>query len=161
ELDVSNFSAPIDPPEDENIRATENAAEQNNTTTEQQLTTFPEVAWQGPFKAWKNILSESTEAPLEYLWASCLVTLGLVLGRNVCFSNPTPLFPNFYVLLMGRTGDDKKSTTLKFAGIALEKLLPQPQEIDILYNTQSSEAIYESLARCDGAKTLIYCDEFR
>src|SRR5262249_51829740 len=50
---------------------------------EEGLVSFPEEAWQGPFAIWRDIACPSTESPQEYLWLSCLVTLGLVLGRNV------------------------------------------------------------------------------
>ena len=68
---------------------------------------LPRMRMQGPLAIWDEIVTPCTEAPREYLWASCLVTIGLVLGRNVRIENPRPLYPNFYALLMGPTGDRK------------------------------------------------------
>ena len=80
-------------------------------------------------------------------------------GANVRIENPRPLYPNFYALVMGPTGD-RKSTALYFLNEALFQL-GMGTQVDILRGIQSSEAIYESLARMDGAKSLAYCDEFR
>ena len=74
--------------------------------------------------------------------------------------NPRPLFPNFYVLLMGSTGDDRKSTALYYAQEAVSHL-GMTDQVDMLHGIQSSEAVYDSLSRMDGAKSLAYCDEFR
>jgi putative DNA primase/helicase len=125
-----------------------------------EMPALPECAWQGPFSIWDEIVTPCTESPREYLWASCLVTIGLVLGRNIRIENPRPLFPNFYIILIGSTGDDRKSTALYFAGHGLDEL-GMGSKVDILRGIQSSEAIYDSLARMDGAKSLAYCDEFR
>jgi Primase C terminal 1 (PriCT-1)/Protein of unknown function (DUF3987)/Bifunctional DNA primase/polymerase, N-terminal len=129
-------------------------------TPETKLVAFPEDAWRGPFLTWRDIVSPCTESPAEYLWASCLIVVGLDLGRNVRIENPRPLFPNFYALLMGRTGDDRKSTALWYAAEALSQLL-MANQVDMLRGIQSAEAVYESLSRMDGAKSLAYCDEFR
>jgi hypothetical protein len=127
---------------------------------EAQAVSFPEAAWVGPFAIWREITFPSTEAPAEYLWASCLVTIGLVLGRNVRYENPRPIYPNFYALLLGQTGDDRKSTALSYAEDGLFHL-GLNEQVDVLSGIQSSEAIFESLARMDGGRSLAYCDEFR
>jgi hypothetical protein len=125
-----------------------------------QIIPFPDIAWTGPFAAWREIVFPCTEAPAEYLWGSCLVTIGVALGRNIRIENPRPLYPNVYVLLLGQTGDDRKSTSLSFSEDALFHL-GLADKVDVLKGIQSSEAIYESLSRMDGARTLAYCDEFR
>ena len=54
----------------------------------------------------------------------------------------------------------EKVTALWFAGETLFQLLMADQ-VDMLRGIQSAEAVYESLSRMDGAKSLAYCDEFR
>jgi Protein of unknown function (DUF3987) len=135
-------------------------AGEDETPVEPQRVPFPEVAWRGVFSQWRDIVCPATEAPQEYLWAACLIVIGLVLERHVKIKNPRALYANFFALLLGRTGDDRKSTSLSFAKDSLFHIGIHDQ-VDILHGIQSAEAIYDSLERIDGAKTLIYCDEFR
>ena len=125
-----------------------------------QTVPFPGCAWVGPFEIWRDVVCPTTEAPAEYLWASCLIVVGLILGRRVVVRNPRPLYPNFYVLLLGQTGDDRKSTALDYAGDAIFHA-GLDDEIQTMRGIQSAEAIYESLSRHEGAKSLGYSDEFR
>ena len=133
---------------------------EEETGVDTQAVPFPESAWTGLFAQWREITAPCTEAPLEYLWASCLVTVGLALHRNVRIENPRPLYPNSYNLLLGPTGDDRKSTALWLVELGLEHA-GCGDEVDILKGIQSAESIYTSLARQEGAKSLAYCDEFR
>src|SRR5262245_7804185 len=73
---------------------------------------FPEAAWTGLFSRWRDIAAPCTEAPLESLWAAFLLAAGMVLGRNVWRCSPRAVFANFYLLLIGQTGDSRKSTVL-------------------------------------------------
>jgi len=135
-------------------------SEEDENSVEAPKITFPEKAWQGVFSQWRDIVCPATEAPQEYLWAACLIVIGMVLERHVNIKNPRALYPNFFALLLGQTGDDRKSTSLNFAQDALFHIGILDQ-VDVLHGIQSAEAIYDSLQRVDGAKTLIYCDEFR
>src|SRR5688500_17925764 len=82
---------------------------------------FPEAAWTGLFAKWREIAAPCTEAPLESLWAAFLLTVGLLLGRDVWRSSPRPLYPNFYELLLGKTGDSRKSTVIWLAEELLQR----------------------------------------
>jgi hypothetical protein len=119
---------------------------------------FLEAAWVGPFALWRDVVAPCTEAALENLWAAFLLATGLTLGRNVWKNHPRPLYPNFYVMLIGQTGDARKSTVLWFT----EQLLRHVGEDDvkILPGIVSSEGIFEALAPED-KKALAYADEFR
>jgi len=119
---------------------------------------FPEAAWSGIFGQWRDIVAPCTEAPLEFLYASFLVALGMMLGRNVWRSSPRPIYPNFYVLLLGQTGDSRKSTALWFA----EELLRYVgEDIQIISGIVSTEGLVERLAQGEGTKGLGYVDELR
>lgn len=75
--------------------------------------TFPESAWTGLFAVWRDIIAPRTEAPLEFLWAAFLVAVGMTIGRSAWRESPDPVYPNFYLLLLGPTGDSRKSTALR------------------------------------------------
>lgn len=119
---------------------------------------FPEAAWSGIFGQWRDVVAPCTEAPVEFLWSSFLVSVGLVLGRNVWIESPQPLYPNFYVLLLGQTGDARKSTALWLARQLLKRL---GNDIEIISGIVSTEGLFERLARHDDTRALGYVDEFR
>jgi len=119
---------------------------------------LPEAAWSGPFGQWRDTVAPCTEAPHEFLYASFLVALGMMLGRNVWRSTPRPIYPNFYVLLLGQTGDSRKSTSLWFA----EELLRHVgEDVQIITGIVSTEGLIERLAQEEGTKGLGYVDELR
>src|SRR6266478_951123 len=65
---------------------------------------FPEEAFTGLFKSYRDLVEPCTEAPSSYHWVTCLTMTGLLLGRNIFIRSPFPLYPNFYSLLVGPTG---------------------------------------------------------
>ena len=119
---------------------------------------FPEAAWRGLFGQWREVAAPCTEAPLENLWGAFLVAVGLMLGRNVWKESPRPLYPNFYMLLLGQTGDSRKSTVLWLAG---ELLRHVGEDVEILTGIVSTEGIFERLAKKEETRALGYADEFR
>jgi hypothetical protein len=119
---------------------------------------FPEAAWSGLFGQWRDVVAPCTEAPLEFLWASFLVNVGLMLGRNVWIESPQPLYPNFYVLLLGQTGDARKSTALWLARQLLKRI---DKDIEIVTGIVSTEGLFDRLAKHDDTRALGYVDEFR
>jgi hypothetical protein len=118
---------------------------------------FPSVAWTGVFGEWRDLFAPHSEASLEFLWASFLVTAGLSFGRTVSVRNPIPLFPNFYVLLTGRTGDSHKSTMLYQARELLRAIRG---DVEVISGVVSSEGIYERLSKRERTLALVYVDEF-
>jgi hypothetical protein len=119
---------------------------------------FPEEAWTGLFLRWRDVAAPCTEAALENIWAAFLVATGMVIGRNAYRESPQPLYPNFYLLLLGATGDSRKSTVLWLIGELLEHVGVKFQN---LAGVASVEGIYEALATGDATKALLYVDEFR
>jgi hypothetical protein len=95
---------------------------------------------------------------LEALWGAFLIAAGMVIGRNAWRWSPRPLYSNFYLLLIGQTGDSRKSTVLWLASELLRHVGVDFKELD---GVVSSEGIYEALADREGTKGLVYADEFR
>jgi hypothetical protein len=121
-------------------------------------TAFPEAAWTGPFLQWRDTVAPCTEAALAALWGAFLLAVGMVIGRNAWRWSPRALYPNFYLLLLGQTGDSRKSTVLWFACELLRYVGVDFKQLD---GVVSSEGIYEALAEREGMKGLVYADEFR
>lgn len=138
--------------------AIEEIAAEAETVEEPAVKTFPEAAWTGLFAKWRDIVAPSTEASMESLWAAFLVASGLILGRSVWRSSPRPLYPNFYLLLLGSTGDSRKSTVLWLA----EELLQRAGgDVEIIKGIVSTEGLLEKLAVKEETRALGYADEFR
>jgi hypothetical protein len=121
-------------------------------------TPFPEVAWAGFFGQWRDMIGSRTEAPTEYLWGAFLLAAGVMIGRSAWRDSPPPLFPNFYLLLTGRTGDSRKSTVLWFAEQLLKNL---GEDVESIHGIVSTEGLIERLAKREAVKALGYADEFR
>lgn len=119
---------------------------------------FPESAWIGLFEEWRKIVGPETEAAEEFLWAVFLLVVGLLLGRNVHFEMPSRHYPNFYALLIGLTGDARKSTAMRFGRELLRKL---GDCAEVLTGLVSIEALYDRLEKQPGTVALIDSDEFR
>jgi len=128
------------------------------TPEEHAIGKFPEAAWTGLFRRWRDIAAPCTEAPLESLWGAFLVAAGLILGRNVWRSSPRPLYPNFYLLLVGQTGDSRKSTVLWLAEELLQRV---DADVAIIKGIVSTEGLLEALAAKEETRALGYADEFR
>ena len=120
---------------------------------------FPEEAFTGLFKSYLDLVGPCTEAPSSYHWVTCLTMTGLLLGRNVFIRSPFPLYPNFYSLLVGSTGLNRKSTAMTFG--VREILHKIPNNIVYVPGALSSEGIYEELSKRSGCQLLLYCDEMR
>src|SRR5215831_13445369 len=130
----------------------EELRENNSTSEETQQEAppeFPEEAFTGLFKSYRDLVEPCTEAPSPYHWVTFLTMVGLLLGRNVFIRSPFPLYPNFYSLLIGPTGWNRKSTALTFG----DKVILRRIANNIIYVTGalSSEGIYEELSKQDGA----------
>ena len=119
---------------------------------------FPEVAWSGLFGEWRQMVAPCTEASLESIWGAFLLAAGMVIGRKVWRYTPRPVYPNFYILLIGQTGDSRKSTVL---WLASELLRHAGEEVKSLEGIVSSEGLIEALAAREGTKAPIFADEFR
>jgi hypothetical protein len=81
-----------------------------------------------------------------------------MLGRKVWIESPQPLYPNFYVLFLGQTGDARKSTALWLARQLLKRL---DEDVEIVTGIVSTEGLFERLAKHDDTRALGYVDEFR
>jgi hypothetical protein len=119
---------------------------------------IPDAAWTGLFLEWRNTVAKCTEASLAALWSAFLLAVGMVIGRNAWRYSPRALYPNFYMLLLGQTGDSRKSTVLWLACELLRYVGVDFKDLD---GVASAEGIYEALSAKEGSKGLVAADEFR
>jgi hypothetical protein len=77
--------------------------------------TLPEIAWRGLARRYRDLVGPCTEAPEAFHLASLIAAAGCLIGRKAWICTPHPTFPNFYCLLIGKTGHTRKTTAYKFA----------------------------------------------
>ena len=133
--------------------------ETTNESEQSAAIEFPAEAFTGLFKRYVDLVGPCTEAPAVYHWVTFLTMSGLLFGRNVSIAHPLPLYPNFYSLLIGTTGLNRKSTALSFA--RRELLNKTQNDIKVITGALSSEGLYEELAKREATHLLLYCDEMR
>lgn len=134
------------------------AGERDGGNEGEPLPGFPQEAWTGLFADYRELVGGSTEAPDIYRWRVFLTTAGLILGHGVWVNNPHPLTPNFYSVVIGRTGSPRKTTAIKFGTDLLERI---GEEVEILTGLVSSEGLYQRLSYKEGTRLLVHGDEFR
>jgi hypothetical protein len=122
------------------------------------LPPFPKEAWTGIFADYRDLVGPTTEAPDSLHWATLFVTVGLFIGRDRYLCTPHPLYPNSFVLVVGATGDVRKSTALEY-GQELWSLLEA--DLRLATGVVSAEGLYDVLAEKDGTRLLIFEDELR
>lgn len=131
---------------------------QENTESEGVVAPFPEEAWVGVFEEYRELVGPCTNAPDEYHWAILLLLIGLILGRQLYLENPNRLYANFYLLLIGPAGRNKKSTCLSFGERLAEAM---GDKLRVIRHPSSLEGIFKVLAEREGSRALIFQDEFR
>lgn len=77
------------------------------------LPKLQESCWRSAFGLYRKAVAKSTEAADEYHFFTLLTRAGLELGRKVFFYLGLTLYPNFYCVLYGPTGD-KKTTAMTY-----------------------------------------------
>ena len=83
---------------------------------------LPEIVWQGIFKQYRATAGPTTEAPDVFHYFCLAVGMGATLGRRAWVHHAVPLFPNFYVALVGRTGMARKDTARSRVNRMLQEL---------------------------------------
>jgi len=83
---------------------------------------FPNIAWQGLFQDYRDLVAETTEAADAFHYAAFLSVLGCTLGRRLHVYHATNLYPNFYICLVGRSGMTRKDTSIARSRDLLNRL---------------------------------------
>lgn len=79
-----------------------------------QLPAFPDTAWRGPFKLYRELIEDVSVCPLPYHFANLLAVLSAQMGDFAVLDEGVRVFLNFYLFSYGRTGT-KKSTAMDLA----------------------------------------------
>lgn len=120
------------------------------------IPTLDREVFTGPFKDYVDLLARSTEAPGEYHYYFFMTVLGLVIGKRAHVFYGRKLYPNFYVVLIGRSGKARKTTAMRFAKDLLFEI---NEEIMVITGVPSGESIVRILDKKNKI-ALVYQEEF-
>lgn len=78
---------------------------------------LPETVWRGAFGEYRSLMANATEAPDGFHYSTLLARAGATLGRRIWFRYGMRLFPNFYIVNFGPTGDRKTTAQRCFENL--------------------------------------------
>lgn len=133
---------------------------------------FPYGIMDGLAGEFTNIYCSRLESPREFMYISFLTCLGNILAKSLTITTEIKPQPRLYVLLLGQSADDRKSTaiekTVDFFQYALTNradLLDQTQpdyemrRFSMCWGVGSAEGLAKKLKKCNSL--LLYYDEFK
>ncbi len=109
---------------------------------------FPEEAWRGPFKRYREAMNGTSEAPDTSHFAAFWGVAAACLRRRVSFHYAYPHYPNVYLVNFGNTGDSKTSASRQ--GL---RLLPDGG-VKLLRGVGSAEALGDWMQQPDEGPTV-------
>jgi hypothetical protein len=123
-----------------------------------QALAFPEKAllgWPGEFA---ELYGRYTEAPRSFYFMAALTCLGALLSHRITLASVIRPQPRLYTVILGESGDDRKSTTIRLTvEFFLEAL--GTDAFGVSHGVGSAEGLAEELSGC--RELLLVCDEFK
>lgn len=117
---------------------------------------IPDACYRGIFRDFRDALAETTEACDNYRFATFLTYAGALIGRRCYYRHATRLYPNFYTVVVGDSGFERKTSSVRWGASAL----PDGADIETL-ETGSWEGILDVLGEHKGRRVLLRPAEFR
>jgi hypothetical protein len=113
---LDEMTAGEKPPKQPTAYVTEPIEESEiDTTPSIFIPVLPVTVWRGTFAQYRELMSPTSEASDAYHYAGFLTTVGALLGRSVMVYYAGELYPNFYIVIEGRTGISRKSSAVRMA----------------------------------------------
>ena len=91
------------------------AEAKKKSTTADRYPELPDEAWYGLAKTYRQAVADCTEASDVFHFACWMSAAGALVGRNVFYKSPDPVYPNLYILLIGRSGGSRKGSAMGLA----------------------------------------------
>jgi hypothetical protein len=125
--------------------------------TEKPRSVFPYEVVSGAAGFFSQLYSEYLESPPEFFYFSYLTCLGSVLSRSVTLSSELQPQPRLYILLLGQSADERKSTALSKAANFFKETVDGFQ---LSWGVNSAEGLQQRLEGTNGTLLLVF-DEFK
>lgn len=113
---------------------------------------LPDAAWRGVFGEYRKAMREATEAADEFHFSTLLVRAGMTLGRRVWFNYGMKVYPNFYVLNFGPTGDKKTTAQRYLDGLGR-------MTVKVISGAGSGEALADEFQSVSAGEPCLICLE--
>jgi hypothetical protein len=119
---------------------------------------FPESAWQGVLKSYRELVGTHFEAPDSFHFAAFAAVVGTVFGRRLYVEHAGRLYLSGFYLLMGSTGS-RKSTAIRQGQRILDDL--SDEGVTALHGISTGEGLLAVLAKQPETRLLVVEHEFR
>ena len=86
---------------------------------ESDLPAFPEIAWRGLFREYRDAMNGTTEACDGAHFATLWAAVAAILGRDVEMHAGDVIYPNVYLAVFGETGDKKTTAERRISACNL------------------------------------------
>lgn len=119
---------------------------------------LPEAIWRGPFAEYRAAMDGVSEAADVVHFVALWVAAAVRLRRRIWFNYAYPLFPNVYAIVLGTTGDAKKTT-----GMRQQSGLLPAAGVKVLHGVGSGEALADWMQQSDETSPvshLVVLEEF-
>jgi len=122
-------------------------------------TSFPMWTISGIARKFAKLYSSHLEPPIHFFYFSFLACLGSLLANRLTLASEITLQPRFYILILGESADDRKST----AGQKSTDFFTEyfPQIFSVCYGVGSAEGLQKKIKRTPHQSLLLYYDEFK
>ncbi|MDA0710554.1 MAG: DUF3987 domain-containing protein [bacterium] len=104
---------------------------------------LPDTVWRGVVATYRDMLERTTEAAEAYHLFTFLTCAGSMLGRRAFIEYGLRLYGNLYVAIVGKTGESRKTTSLRHAERTL-RLVDETWRI--LRGISSAEGLLSQIA---------------
>jgi len=109
---------------------------------------LPEAAWYGYAADYKEAVKDTTEASDVFHFPCFMSVAGALVGRNVFYKSPDEIYPNLYVLLVGRSGGARKGSAMGLSRKLMRDVVPWMRP---LFSIDSAQGI---IAKMKGTQTV-------
>jgi hypothetical protein len=123
---------------------------------------LPVIAWRGLAGCYRDLVAPCTEAPEAFHYGSLITAVGCLIGRRAWIMTPHKTYPNFYVLLIGKTGHTRKSTAYQYGLNLLEDAAGAlAEKTKRLHGLASAEGLAAAMQGKEPFRVLCVEDEFK
>lgn len=99
------------------------------------------------------------EAPPVFLYFGILSVLGSILSDKLTLSSELRPEPRLYTILLGESGDDRKSTAIKAVISFIREYFPD--SLNVCYGIGSAEGLQEKFTEIEDGKLILVYDELK
>jgi hypothetical protein len=126
------------------------------TGTDPDQLNFPTWIITGLAGSFAGLYASVLETPVHFLFIAFLTCLGSVLADRLTLASELQTQPRLYVLLLGESADDRKSTAInKAVGFFMDALT----DFRVCWGVGSAEGLQKRME--DGGRLLLCLDEFK